>query len=208
MKKTFTTLFLLLVTCCVASAANYLTFTAESDNADFSRTFCGNLLTIPDIQYSLDDGQTWTSLGGEVLLKKKGDKALLRGNNPEGLSQSSSNYVCFQIYSPISVSGSVMSLIDGTGESDTIPNAYCFYRLFYNCAGMIQAPDLPATALTKGCYQNMFEGCTNLKRAPELPAMTLAEGCYQNMFYGCTNLTEAFELPSSSLAKNCYSKMF
>ncbi|MBP5481416.1 MAG: leucine-rich repeat protein [Paludibacteraceae bacterium] len=232
MRKTFTTLFLLLITCCVASAANYLTFTAMVDGAYFSKSVTGS--ANPNIEYSLDDGQTWTELAKKaVTLEKVGDKALLRGFNPEGFSFGINSYTSFVLNSPIAASGSVMSLIDGVGETDTIPNAGCFYRLFYKCPGLTfvpelpattlaescyaemfnnceisYAPALPATKLAKDCYNGMFDGCSYLKQAPELPATTLAEGCYQNMFRKCRNITSAPALPAMELANKCYSGMF
>ncbi|MBR3520124.1 MAG: leucine-rich repeat protein [Paludibacteraceae bacterium] len=232
MRKTFTTLFLLLITCCVASAANYLTFTAMVDGAYFSKSVTGS--ANPNIEYSLDDGQTWTELAKKaVTLEKVGDKALLRGFNPEGFSFGINSYTSFVLNSPIAASGSVMSLIDGVGETDTIPNARCFYRLFYKCPGLTfvpelpattlaescyvemfnnceisYAPALPATKLAKDCYNSMFDGCSYLKQAPELPATTLAEGCYQNMFRKCRNITSAPALPAMELANKCYSGMF
>ncbi|MBR5695029.1 MAG: leucine-rich repeat protein [Paludibacteraceae bacterium] len=232
MKKTFTTLFLLLVTCCVASAANYLTLTAMVDGAYFSKSVTGS--ANPNIEYSLDDGQTWTELAKKaVTLEKVGDKALLRGFNPEGFSFGINSYTSFVLNSPIAASGSVMSLIDGVGETDTIPNAGCFYRLFYKCPGLTfvpelpattlaescyaemfnnceisYAPALPATKLAKDCYNGMFDGCSYLNQAPELPATTLAEGCYQNMFRKCRNITSAPALPAMELANKCYSGMF
>ena len=38
------------------------------------------------------------------------------------------------------------------------------------------------------CYQYMFYDCASLVTAPELPAITLANYCYQNMFNNCTSL--------------------
>ncbi len=233
MRKTFTTLFLLLITCCVASAANYLTLTARVDGAYFSKSVTGS--ANPNIEYSLDDGQTWTELAKKaVTLEKVGDKALLRGVNPEGFSFGINSYTCFVSSSSIAASGSVMSLIDGVGETDTIPNARCFYRLFYNFPNLVSAPELsatmlaencyeemfngcktlpnapalPATKLSKNCYNGMFNGCRNLRQAPELPATTLAEGCYQNMLKDCRNITSAPALPAMELANKCYSGMF
>ena len=205
-EKTFTTLFLLLITCCVASAANYLTLTAMVDGAYFSKSVTGS--ANPNIEYSLDDGQTWTELSRAVTLEKVGDKALLRGVNPEGFSSGFDSYTTFSTTSSIAVSGSVMSLIDGVGETDTIPNAGCFYRLFYGCPRLSSVPELPATTLAENCYEEMFNGCRNLSNAPELPATTLAEGCYRNMFKGCKNISNAPDLSVQELAKDCCNGMF
>ena len=70
---------------CATNAANYLTFTAEEENSSFNINVSGD---DPDVQYSLDEGITWTPLKSfiRVKLENKGDKALLKGDNPSGFS--------------------------------------------------------------------------------------------------------------------------
>ena len=91
-------------------------------------------------------------------------------------------------------------------ETDLTRISYSF--MFSGCTGLISAPELPATTLLSGCYRGMFSGCTGLSSAPELPATTLASACYSSMFSGCTGLTSAPELPATTLADWCYSEMF
>ena len=209
MRKIIIAFVLMLCAACVASAANYLTFTAEEDGSTFVIVHKREGGNIPDVQYSLDGGETWSALirANSITLVHKGDKALLRGNNPEGFS-SKYNYINFSMTGKIAASGSVMSLIDDTGETLVIPADYCFYALFAGCTGLTQAPELPATTLSDGCYAEMFYGCTSLTQAPELPATTLTEECYFDMFSDCTGLTQAPELPATTLAGGCYSNMF
>ena len=191
----------------VAAEPNYLTFTAEEDGSTFGIV---NNKNTPDVQYSLDGGKTWTALaaGDTITLAHKGDKALLRGNNPEGFSKDYEIYSSFTMTGKIAASGSVMSLIDGMGKTLVIPSLYCFYKLFSGCTSLTQAPELPATTLAGCCYQYMFKGCTSLTQAPALPAMTLADRCYQYMFEGCTSLTQAPALPATTLSEWCYGYMF
>ena len=87
MRKIFTAFMMMLCAVCMASAANYLTFTAEEDSSSFG--IVNNGYNNPDVQYSLDGGETWTALaaGDTITLAHKGDKALLRGDNPEGFSK-------------------------------------------------------------------------------------------------------------------------
>ena len=198
---------MMLCAACVASAANYLTFTAAEDGSTFG---IKNTYNDPDVQYSLDDGATWTVLadGDSIALAKKGDKALLKGNNPEGFSHDYLNCTQFVMSGSISASGSVMSLIDGVGESLTIPNKRCFYYLFRDCGSLIQAPELPATTLKDSCYAYMFYFCTNLEKAAELPATELTPGCYMSMFACCRRLTEVPLMPATVMARRCYDSMF
>ena len=193
---------------CISNAANYLTFTAEEDGSTF--VIINKNGNNPDVQYSLDGGKNWYALAeGDILtLVNKGDAALLRGNNPEGFSKEYDKYSSFTMTGKIAASGSVMSLIDGTGETLVIPADYCFKSLFSGCTNLTQAPELPATTLAEACYYEMFLGCTSLTQAPELPATTLADGCYGEMFSGCTSLTQAPELPATTLADYCYGLMF
>ena len=196
---------------------NYLTFTAEEDGSTFGietkkyrYSSIESTLVYPSVQYSLDGGVTWTALveGDTILLAHKGDKALLRGDNPNGFSEGSS-YSTFKMTGKVAASGSVMSLIDGIGCSVKIPQFFCcFSGLFENCTSLTQAPALPATTLSNECYAEMFSGCTSLTQAPELPATTLDEHCYAEMFYGCTSLTQAPALPATTLADACYKGMF
>ena len=208
MKKIFTAFILMICAACVASAANYLTFTAEEDGSTFG--IVNNEDNNPDLQYSLDGGETWTALtGGEkVTLAHKGDKALLRGDNPQGFSKGYFKYSTFNMTGKAAASGSVMSLIDGLGLSTQIPEDYSFSHLFSGCTSLTQAPELPATRLAEHCYSSMFSGCTNLTKAPELPATTLADNCYRDMFSGCTSLTQAPELPATEMSFYCYNSMF
>ena len=201
---------LLLLFLCATSAlhaANYLTFTAKADSSSFGIFNVGG--NDPDVQYSLDGGKTWERLKNNTLIdlpNKK--KALLRGYNPQGISKTYGENTCFVITGRIAASGSVMSLIDGKGETTVIPNDYCFYHLFSRCESLTQTPQLPATTLAKDCYSGMFVGCTSLTQAPKLPATKLADYCYSGMFTECTNLTKAPELPATQLTKGCYFGMF
>lgn len=208
MLKRNTLLLMLLCLFCSASAANYLTFTAGEDGASFWIIRKG--ADGPDVQYSLDGGESWNvcEVGKRVRLKKMGDKALLKGENPDGFSRGEKSYTHFVMSGPIYASGSVMSLIDGAKDIQTIPNDYCFYGLFERCSSLQQAPELPATTLSAYCYSRMFRKCSSLRRMPLLPATVMAEGCYQGMFCYCNNLMQVSSLPSTTLAERCYEDMF
>ena len=190
-----------------------LCFTALANNVVIEMDTIGVLNPIPTIEYSYD-GINWTmfSPGTTVaILNKRGDRVCFRGDNPHGLNVNyntlqNTNYIKFEIDKPVNVSGNLMSLIDTTYESMSIPD-YCFVFLFSN-THIGTAPELPATTLASHCYYGMFAGCTGLTAVPELPATTLASHCYCGMFAGCTGLTAAPELPATTLADNCYNCMF
>lgn len=181
----------------------YLTFEAIEDS-----TF---KLTKNACEYSLDGGDTWTSLsaGNSTPTVSAGSKIMFKATSPSisyGIGKFSST-------GKFNVEGNIMSMLFGddfidktdlTGKDDT------FYKLFNECANIVKAHNLilPATTLANSCYTMMFDYCTSLTTAPELPATTLAKSCYTSMFCGCTSLTTAPELHATTLAENCYEQMF
>ena len=189
-----------------------LCFTAEEDASEIWYTIRGS--GNPDIQYSVDEGETWKNLGYEekLVLPKAGDKAYFRGFNLGGFSLgqpvNGEAYLNFCMSGKIAASGSVMSLLDGTGQSTVIPKKRCFYMLFFGCKALTQAPELPATTLDDYCYQNMFSGCENLTNAPVLPATEVSVSCYSSMFRNCSSLTAAPVLPAKEMKSYCYYDMF
>lgn len=102
-------------------------------------------------------------------------------------SSSYSAYNQFVMTGKIAASGNVQSLLDQTMTRTDVP-AWCYYRMFYECSSLTQAPALPATTLADDCYADMFRDCSSLTQSPTLPASTLAFACYDNMFYGCSSL--------------------
>ncbi len=161
-----------------------------------------------DLEYSLD-GNTWTTytIGRTISLSNIGDSVMFRGNNIS-ISRSDSAYCQFQFGDTVEVSGNIMTLVDKTGKSTTIPNDYCFAYLFKNCSTMVSAPRLPATNLKDYCYEGLFQTCSGLTTAPILPATTMAIRCYRYMFMDCSSLETAPSLPARNLAMECYSNMF
>ena len=132
------------------------------------------------------------------MLEKANDKVYFRNtrlaSDVTGFSkdyEDGYNHYQFVMSGSIAASGNVMSLVDSEVKTTTIPNDFCFAKLFYYCSALTSAPELSATTLRKDCYYDMFVWCTGLTEAPELPATNLAERCYEEMFACCTSLTEA-----------------
>lgn len=186
----------------------YLTLVAEEAGTfKFLKNGTGN-----DIQYSVDGGETWTTLasntnsptvpvGGKIMFK-----ATLIPNYGDGIGRFSST-------GRFTAKGNPMCLLFGDDFEDKTSlsgKTYALYRLFYECTGLTSAENLslPATTLANSCYYYMFNGCTSLTTAPELPATTLATECYNGMFTYCTSLTTAPSLPTTTLVNKCYMNMF
>ncbi len=186
MKKFVSLIFavVLAMVSCMAFAQNYLTFKALEKS---SVAILNNGSSNPDVQYSFD-GSSWNSfVSGKAVSIEAFQSMYVKGNNAAGFSSSESDYTSFVMNGKISASGSVMSLIDQTGESTVIPNKCCFLSLFNGCEALISAPELPATTLTEKCYYMMFMGCGQLAMAPNLPAKILEKECYLGMFFN-TNI--------------------
>ena len=165
-----------------------------------------------NLQYRINNG-SWNDfiVGTTADIKVvAGDVVQWKGLNPSGLSADSSNYLNFAISgNPVHLSGNVMSLIDGVGDTLVIPNNFCFFKMFSKSkVKKVSSDFLPATELKNYCYNDLFNECSLLENSPELPSLTMKYGCYMGMFYGCQNFTQAPSLPSLNLAERCYSSMF
>ena len=190
----------------------YVAITAN-ENSTFALTYKALGISV-DLQYSKDK-TNWSSYSNEISINQ-GQTLYLKGNNPEGWSQSRRVYSYLSITGSVSINGNVMGLLDNgaapgeEGDITTIPCDYCFIGLFEGSTGITSVSEnfLPATTLKDYCYLGMFQDCTSLTTAPKLPSMNLAEDCYGDMFSGCSSLTVAPELPATSLGDGCYYSMF
>ena len=190
----------------VTGDSQYVVINADADSTLTLNNVNGNN---PNLCYSFDS-INWNIYSDQISIST-GQSLYLKGNNPKCWSESDTKYSNFVITGDVSISGSVMGLLDnGTKSKYYIPSNYCFNKLFANSKGItgIYNKFLPATILTDYCYHYMFYGCTSLKNAPELPATTLATNCYSFMFDGCSDLTVCPKLLSRNLADECYLYMF
>ena len=172
------------------------------------------------IQYSTDNGSTWTSItstrSGVTINVETGDKLLFKGlNNNYGEFSDEAYYNFFGGTAQFNLSGNILSLIYGDDfmEYDELPQQeYATYTAFgelFNHTNVVDASELILpTTIQEHCYGSMFFGCTSLTTAPKLTATTLAQGCYESMFSDCTSLETAPELPATTLVGNCYYGMF
>lgn len=186
-----------------------LCFTAEEAASTVAMAVEGTPTQGQAFEYSTD-GTTWHEFipgTTTITLSNVGSKVYFRGDNTTVNEAVTIGYR-FVMTGKIAASGNIMSLLDKTCQSTTIPHLACYIYIFHNCTSLTTAPALPATTLANACYRHMFNGCTSLTTAPVLPATTLTEYCYDNMFYGCTSLTTAPALPAITLARSCYGYMF
>lgn len=186
---------------------DYLTIESQANNNQIS--FSNN------IQYSVDNGSTWTTLAtGNTVSLNSGDTAMFKAS---GITPTGADGIGhFSSTDSYKVYGNVMSLVYGDNFSgQTTMSNYQFIGLFCTStvlqdSGLTDASNLvlPATTLTDFCYFRMFENCVNLTAAPELSSTSLDFACYAQMFQGCSSLLAAPSLPATTLANECYDDMF
>lgn len=194
-----------------------LTFVAKQDNTvvSFNRPTTSTSATYSisnKLQYSTDNGTTWTPLtgsstataltfptlsSGQTLQVKAADNTsgptVLLNSAPTTATTSYLGLGRFSVGGTqkwVKVEGNVMSLI-GSGnsyiEKTSISNACTFGKLFSGCSSITNIENLvlPATSLADACYFAMFANCNNYTdNIKELPATNVPASGYGYMFMG------------------------
>ena len=188
---------------------SYLTFIAKSNGTfNFSGSsneeYIDNEIDkiINSIQYSTDNGTTWSALTQNATIDvNTGDKVLWKGEMTPIADEDNEIFV-FVTFSAstatFNAQGNIMSLLYGDNfknQTSLTGKDYAFYLLFGNedePGSNIQNPGskiqnannliLPPVTTIWG-YGEMFSNCTLLVTAPNLPATTLTgRNCYSGMF--------------------------
>ena len=188
----------------------YLTFKADAKQT-FQMTTNGDYI-ISKLEYSVNEGE-WKNVveNEEVSFGGENGTLRLRGTSTNGTATNTVQHSIIKFTNPdvnVACTGDIRTLLDWESYKTVNTKNAKFCRLFYDCAVLTSAPELPATQLASNCYFNMFKGCSSLEKASDLPAETLATYCYVGMFSGCSSLEKAPELPATQLASYCYNLMF
>ena len=193
-------------------------------------------LSANDVQYSTDDGETWTTLtaGTSTPVIAAGNKICFRGEI--------STFPCgtFSATGKFDAYGNPYSLFDKdnfatitnlTGKASVLSRLFeantnivnarwiclpadtlttsVYYAMFKQCSSLESMPKLPARNLGAQCYRHFCWDCTSLKHSiPILPALTVPTQAYNQMFRGCSSLLDAPELPATTIANESYKQMF
>ncbi len=194
----------------------------------------GTFQFVKAVQYSLDEGNTWTSLAANTATPTvlAGQRIMWKGTytpanatnnfsstgrfNVEGNPKSvcyGDNFINASLtqYAFCRMFQDCTKLVSAKNIyiPSVLSSSHCFVRTFQGCTSLVEVPEiLPATALTTCCYFHMFDGCTSLPYCPQLPATSLAANCYECMFYNCSSITIAPELNATTLYNACYKEMF
>ena len=157
-----------------------ITFTGET--SDF--TLSANKDWDGTVEYSTDR-TTWTTWNGTAI-SSSNKKLYLRGSgNTTFYTQKGARFV---LSDKAGCSGNLNTLLEYSNPPTVLSKSRCYDSMFYGCANLTTAPELPATMLEgERCYGSMFYGCTSLTTAPALPATTLAAYSYRHMFNGCSS---------------------
>ena len=210
------------------SSINYLWFTPKDRATRFK--FTKNQPVDVDIEYSLDDGETWNYLqsGEATPLVEVGQKIYWRGELGVQTFHYSDDEVLMEdmgigtfdvteyavgTNAPLfNVGGDPNSLLtyDFYKLNDLSPYLYAFVNLFHNShvydSSQMIFRDIK---LSQHCYCNMFSTCLQMvKTVDELPSQQLASYCYDAMYNGCIVLTKAPELPAIKTVWGTYMWMF
>ncbi len=206
----------------------YLTFEAVEDCV-FTFKMDAKLPTscVPNISYSIDNGNTWTTTvnvdNEEVIvttpLIKSGNKILWKSNavqycyQPDSaevgsdLPLENAGFSTFDSSGKYKISGNIMSLLYGddfVGKTEFKPyvstgyGAGAFTYLFTWNYGWAEYWDDP-TKFNEKIISTKFLS---------LPATTLAPYCYYGLFLSCSKMIDCPELPATTLAAACYKEMF
>lgn len=196
---------------------DYLTFVAlENSTFNFWKSAIfdpetGDPVETPDIQYSLDNGSTWTTLSGDgetqtAVQVTAGNKILWKGElvaDESGMGVGS-----FAVgEGSFNAEGNIMSIISGDSftAATAMTASYQLANLFRLNYSIVSAENLvlPATTLSDYCYRAMFNMAGMLETAPVLSAATLTIGCYEMMFEDCSSLTAITCLATDISADGC-----
>ena len=142
-----------------------------------------------DLQYSVDGTDNWrTYKYMDKISIKKGQYVYFRGENSnKDFSEGEDFYYTFRTTGKFEAYGDMMSLLSYKTRDVEVPG-YCFYKMFYNCKGLVTAPKIGAEELNYNCYESMFENCTSLVYVPDIRAYNLPGESFLKTFKGCTSL--------------------
>ena len=136
----------------------YVTFKAEEANSTIGLE---NLSSYQTLEYSTDT-TTWSNMDTSttITLTNIDDEVYIRGVLSEEYN-SRSNYTQFKMTGKIAASGNCNALWNYQDLNAPL-KVWCGHKMFYNCASLTVAPELPSQSIYMYCYSYMFANCINL----------------------------------------------
>lgn len=159
--------------------------------------------TAVTLEYSLDNGRTWTEWIEEADLRSLTLNAgqTMHVRNASHVQTNFSgrpDTYRFSFYNIVYVGGNLNSLLCSIPENVTTLSRDCFSHLFYNCTSLTLSDGfiLPATTLAIRSYEYMFYGCTSLNTMRTLMTNISASNCLTGWLDGVA-ATGDFYCPST-----------
>ena len=161
------------------------------------------------IPYTWDSVQgAWGIYEGAKITLKRGDKIWWRGNNDhfsKGIVGDYNYRYQFTSDGKIRVSGVLMSLLDKTCNSVTIPTSYCFINLFSVIYALFTSDfKIQALYYKTHCFESMFGGSsTYFEKIPVFKG-EVQQYCFNRLFMNSNiesiDLTDVF--PNMEVSNN------
>ena len=143
------------------------------------------------LEYSVDDGDSWTTWSGNQINGNAETPIYMRGigNTKLSINGVDNSWIFTGKY----CEGNIENLLNYQtvmqGGHPTM-GQNCCDSMFHDCINMLTTPDLSQANLASYCYYTMFKGCTSLVSVCTLPVPNLDySNCYSWMFEGCTSLS-------------------
>ena len=149
--------------------------------------------TILNLSSSNPANTIYTPGTSGLITVSAGKMCLMWGTSTTGsLSSSNEDYYQFSVSGECYVMGSLTSLHKLNGNMGA-GHDWCYYRLFRDCTGIIEASRLVGMSKTTSCnsaWREMLYGCTKLLYAPAPKQTTSAnaEYAFREMLANCTSL--------------------
>ena len=195
-------------------STHYLTFIIHSDG--YLRWMHLNDTYASTIQYSKDDGATWTSVtstkgsdtttsGGTQIAVSTGDVILFKGSKQSyGAGGYFSAFERTEV--EFEVCGNILSMCYGDDfqGKDITGGTNNFRNFFSYCTGLTTPENLILpNSTTQSMYNYMFQNCT-FEKAPVLPASNIAQYSYSYMLRRNPNLKYVKCLARTGIStRNC-----
>ena len=188
------------------------------EDTTFTFTFQSSVTTqlFNYIEYSVDDGITWTKIqnvnssviSGTTPTILQGNALCVRGDGISLINNGNNPFISST--GLFDLEGDIMSVL-GRGEIIMPSNNYTHaFRAIFRASKARKANNLILSAkdMKQNCYHHMFYGCTELTDAPFVSYTTAAQGCCYEMFRGCSSLVNTQEELPSVLATQCFQGMY
>ena len=199
----------------------YIVLYSDNNDINISISWKRTGLVERDIKflYTFDLSKGWKDLPENTTISTAipmTNKIYIKRTQKERLSESTDNYVNFEITeSPsesnkIKIAGYISGLTGGVDADDMRQSwPYNFFQIFSGTE-IYDASELKLYYTSESfLFESAFASCKKLKYPPKIEIRgPMVDEIFSYMFYNCSSLEYAPELPSTTLFYACYLGMF